>query len=58
MLSEQHFSYGGYGNCGILLQRYERMFLMKYTVKRIDEDLDFGCEEHMEGAVMTMVACK
>lgn len=31
---------------------------MKYTVKRIDEDLDFGCEEHMEGAVMTMVACK
>lgn len=31
---------------------------MKYTVKRIDEDLDFGCEEHMEGAVMTMVACR
>lgn len=26
------------------------MFLMKYTVKRIDEDLDFGCEERMEGA--------
>ena len=23
---------------------------MKYTVKRIDEDLDFGCEERMEGA--------
>lgn len=29
---------------------------MNYTVKRIDEDLDFGCEEHMEGVpVMAMV---
>lgn len=32
---------------------------MKYTVKRIDEDLDFGCEERMEGvpvmAVVTLI---
>lgn len=29
---------------------------MKYTVKRIDEDIDFGCEEHIEGApVMAVV---
>lgn len=29
---------------------------MKYTVKRIDEDLDFGCEERIEGApVMAVV---
>ncbi|MGN1155512.1 MAG: hypothetical protein ACI4TK_04990 [Agathobacter sp.] len=29
---------------------------MKYTVKRIDEDLDFGCEERVEGApVMAVV---
>lgn len=32
---------------------------MKYTVKRIDEDLDFGCEEHIEGvpimAVVTLI---
>ena len=33
--------------------------MMKYTVKRIDEDLDFGCEERIEGtpvmAVVTLV---
>ena len=29
---------------------------MKYTVKRIDEDLDFGCEERQEGTpVMALV---
>ena len=29
---------------------------MMYTVKRIDEDLDFGCEEREEGApVMAVV---
>lgn len=28
---------------------------MKYTVKRIDEDLDFGCEEHIEGAPIMAV---
>lgn len=32
---------------------------MKYTVKRIDEDLDFGCEERTEGvpimAVVTLI---
>ena len=32
---------------------------MIYTVKRIDEDLDFGCEEHLENtpvmAVVTLV---
>lgn len=29
---------------------------MLYTVKRIDEDLDFGCEERPEGApVMAVV---
>lgn len=32
---------------------------MKYTVKRIEEDLDFGCEEHKEGspvmAVVTLI---
>ena len=29
---------------------------MKYTVKRIDEDLDFGCEERADGApVMAVV---
>lgn len=29
---------------------------MIYTVKRIDEDLDFGCEERAEGAqVMAVV---
>lgn len=30
--------------------------IMIYTVKRIDEDLDFGCEERPEGApVMAVV---
>lgn len=33
---------------------------MKYTVRRIDEDLDFGCEERFEGApvmaVVTLIA--
>lgn len=29
---------------------------MMYTVKRIDEDLDFGCEERLEDApVMALV---
>lgn len=32
---------------------------MKYTVLRIDEDLDFGCEERVEGipimAVVTLI---
>ena len=32
---------------------------MSYTVKRIDEDLDFGCEERVEGtpvmAVVTLI---
>lgn len=32
---------------------------MTYTVKRIDEDLDFGCEERMDGvpvmAVVTLI---
>ena len=28
---------------------------MKYTVKRIDEDLDFGCEERVEGATVMAV---
>lgn len=29
---------------------------MKYTVERIDEDMDFGCEERIEGApVMAVV---
>lgn len=28
---------------------------MNYTVKRIDEDLDFGCEEHMEGVPVMVV---
>ena len=32
---------------------------MIYTVKRIDEDLDFGCEERVEGtpvmAVVTLI---
>lgn len=26
-----------------------------YTVKRIEEDLDFGCEEREEGALVTAV---
>ena len=31
-------------------------FVMKYTVKRIDENLDFGCEERSAGApVMAVV---
>ena len=31
-------------------------FVMKYTVKRIDEDLDFGCEERSADApVMAVV---
>lgn len=28
---------------------------MKYTVKRIDEDIDFGCEEHIESAPIMAV---
>ena len=28
---------------------------MIYTVKRIDEDLDFGCEERVEGALVMAV---
>lgn len=28
---------------------------MKYTVKRIDEDLDFGCEERTEGVLVMAV---
>ena len=32
---------------------------MIYTVKRIDEDLDFGCEERVEGApVMAVVTLR
>lgn len=28
---------------------------MKYTVERIDEDMDFGCEERIEGVLVMAV---
>ncbi len=30
---------------------------MLYTVKRIDEDLDFGCEERTEGTPTMVIVC-
>ena len=59
MLHLELFLFGGCENCGILIQIDKGMLMMKYTVKRIDEDLDFGCEERIEGtlvmAVVTLV---
>lgn len=45
--------------CGILIETHKGMFLMKYIVKRIDEDPDYGCEERIEGvpvmAIVTLI---
>lgn len=45
--------------CGILIETHKGMFLMKYIVKRIDEDPEYGCEERIEGvpvmAIVTLI---
>lgn len=54
-----YFPFNAYGICDILLQMHKGMLQMKYKVKRIEEDLNFGCEERLEDtpvmAIVTLI---